>query len=328
MRMVRVVGFTLFEMLLVMAIISMFIVMGLNYFQQRTLNLRLDKTAVQMQQILNAGLSYYVSNGFWPADLACLKGTTSERCRVAYLPASVQSNLISNQDYVVYTGTNPNLLFVSTNVYRSDLDPNTIQAYAALIASKLPLACTTADQRSDCRAPIPACKSTVCNVVSSINVPGENLSNINAVRFASLYHAGACVPEPYCPPNTTAQIMVAPSSVAGVGGTDNIAFPLTSFTAYVAGAVQRYTQPFPSPPGPPACGVTSKVVQQPCLGMDPSATGRYWRVCMELVTSAGRSVPSTNPIGLGQATLLAITRCAIANEPSGSNFTVWQGNVE
>src|SRR3990167_4197367 len=62
------VGFTLLEMLLVLVIVAALLVIGMNYMQQKATAMRIDRTALQMQQILNAGLAYYVSNGKWPCD--------------------------------------------------------------------------------------------------------------------------------------------------------------------------------------------------------------------------------------------------------------------
>ena len=62
----RAHGFSLFEILLVMVIVGVFIAMGTNYVQQRTIQARIDKSVMDMQQILNAGMSYYVANGKWP----------------------------------------------------------------------------------------------------------------------------------------------------------------------------------------------------------------------------------------------------------------------
>jgi len=73
-RRAKVTGFTLIEMLLVLIIVSMIIYMGLGYLQQRTVQIRMDRTSLQMQQILNAGMAYYIANSTWPANLACLQG--------------------------------------------------------------------------------------------------------------------------------------------------------------------------------------------------------------------------------------------------------------
>ena len=72
-RLMKMVGFTLIEMLLVMAIISTMIVLSIGYMNTRTRALTIDRTSAQMQQILNAGLSYYVNNNAWPADISTMQ---------------------------------------------------------------------------------------------------------------------------------------------------------------------------------------------------------------------------------------------------------------
>src|SRR5579872_1835180 len=61
-------GFTLIEILLVIVVVSILMVMATGFIQQKTESLRRDKTALQMQQIMNAALTYYVTNGQWPAN--------------------------------------------------------------------------------------------------------------------------------------------------------------------------------------------------------------------------------------------------------------------
>src|SRR5689334_14827622 len=59
-------GFSLLEMLLVLAISSSLIILLLNYTTQKSDEMRRDRTALQMQQILDAALTYYVNNSAWP----------------------------------------------------------------------------------------------------------------------------------------------------------------------------------------------------------------------------------------------------------------------
>src|SRR5690348_9067739 len=63
-KMIR--GFSLVELLLVMVIVSFLTVMGVGYLNQKTEIMRVDRTVLQMQNILNAGLAYYVANNAWP----------------------------------------------------------------------------------------------------------------------------------------------------------------------------------------------------------------------------------------------------------------------
>ena len=72
-------GFTLIEMMLVLVIVSAIIYMGAGYLQQRTMQLKVDKTVAQVQQILSAAVAYYITNNYtWPPfppfSTFCLQG--------------------------------------------------------------------------------------------------------------------------------------------------------------------------------------------------------------------------------------------------------------
>jgi prepilin-type N-terminal cleavage/methylation domain-containing protein len=59
-------GFTLLEMLLVTAIMGVILVMVIGYVTRKGEEFRRDKAVTQIQQTLNAGLSFYTDNGRWP----------------------------------------------------------------------------------------------------------------------------------------------------------------------------------------------------------------------------------------------------------------------
>lgn len=279
-------GFTLMELLLVMVIISSIIFMSVGYMNQRTLQMRVDRTVVQMQQILNAGLSYYVNNGSWPANLAALQPT--------YIPSGIASPW-GGGTYSV-SSTQPQLLSVATTL------PATMTnrlAVATLIAGRLPLATSSSG-----------------TVTAVVNVPGQNLNNASAVNFAGLYHHGACVPVPNCPSGMTAQIFVVPASVKGVNdeGSRSL-YPITSFTAYAIGGSDN------SPGGCKRWNDVSTAVS--CLSNNNGpVASKYWRVCMQIITSKAELSVNSQLFGSSQ-TLLAVTRCSIPGEAQGSNFNVY-----
>lgn len=319
-------GFSLIEVLLVLTIVSVIFGMAMVYLQQRTASMRADKAVLDMQQILNAALSYYVANGRWPTDFnpPIELDSTSKLVVEKYLPVAPRSSWVStvggNRYYVQ---SSPSTFYVgvavqgSTGVARPWILPT-----AQTIAGRLPLGFTTF--RHDDFTTLSSCSSnsTICFAVGGVNVPGQNLNQADAVRYANLYHHGACVPVPKCPidPQTgtqmTPEIMVAPTQVKGVndvdtGNPENV-YPISSFQAYSTGSG--------TDTDPPACIGGSPV---PCgSGSDPIGT-TYWRVCLQVVTERGE-VTSTPANAWGQyATLLAITRCKINNEAAGSPFTVY-----
>lgn len=332
-------GFTLLEMLLVMVIVSVIILMGTNYMQQKAQSLRIDRTAYQMQYILNAALAYYVANGTWPGASGSwysVGGSSAnpQKPITSILPSPLQATA-ATPGTPGYTGSigylantpilDPWFSYGYFHGYNVDwmgiVPPNTFevavymgnsttqQAEANIIMGKLPFGYYDSGSGY---------------LISYVNVPGQNLNNAMAVNFAGLYHHGACVPVPTCP-NTTAgggvttspQIFVVPVSVSGVNdpSSQNI-YPISSFTAFatavsVAGG------------DPPACNAADAVV--PCLPIsgNPPQTLQYWRVCMQVVTERG-DVETTRTDAWGNdVTLAAFTRCAISDEPSGSTFSVY-----
>lgn len=326
-------GFTLIEMLLVLVIISIIILAGVGYFQQRAQQMRIDRTSLQMQQILNAGMSYYIVNSKWPAKLSDLYGK--------YLPKTIVNSPWQTPYHI--TGTE-SLFYVYTVVTENTLGLAPIEANE--IAGTLPLSYTSGgggnppDINTQC-----ATNDTKCNVVGAVNVPGQNLNNANAVTFSGLYHHGGCVPVPTCPVDNTntpmvPQIFVVPVSVSGIndatsksgGGKPNV-YPISSFTAY---ATPSGT---PANTTPPQCtanvtttynsGGSGDDCTQGLAGSSPTAASAYWRVCLQVVTERGSTSPgvgSSMDDAWGQyVTLLAFTRCSSPTESnkSGSSFQVF-----
>lgn len=319
-------GFTLIEILLVLVIISIIIWASTSYLQQRALQMRIDRTSVQMQQILNAAMSYYVFNGSWPQNasndppLTILKSS-------GFLP---NINIVSPWGGQAYQASfTPQQFYVWTPV--TVVSSSGAYAAASVIAGSLPLGYTSTNSGSapttapDATTPCQA-SSTTCNVVSSVNIPGQNLNNAQAVNFSGLYRQGGCVPVPTCPVDSftgttmTPQIMVAPVSVSGFNDQNqpNV-YPISSFTAYaVGGKGSGHT--------PATCGPKSSTNPDCSTNTQGNIATDYWRVCMQIITEKG-DVQDTNAGSAadwgGKVSLMAITRCAISNEPAGTTFNVY-----
>lgn len=324
-------GFSLLEMLLVLAIMATVMVGILSYTTQKSSEMRRDRTVLQMEQFLNAGLSYYVSFGSWPEGLADLQGS--------FLPSNTILNSWGQPFSVganITDETNPGSQFsVCTTIVGQ-------QAFAAAttIAGRLPIA-TTLNGTVSCPIPTtpttpppapPATTepctpaSTTCTVVSSVNIPGQNLNNARSINFAGLYHNGACVPAPVCPSeNMYPTIMAIPVSVSGMNdptSPQNV-YPLSSFTAFVTGAGQDIT------PGNMPGDCTNNVAAA-CYQDDNGTvlpTGKYWRACLRIITQRG-IVQYSNSNVADAGVILVLTRCVPKNEyttPSvyGSQFTVF-----
>lgn len=294
-------GFTLVEAMLVAVIIGGILMMSVRYYNTQTAASRMDRASAQMQEILNAGLSYYVSNAAWPPDIATLQTGS-------YLPANLRSPWATS--YTVSSTTNPSLFSVSMPFPAGMTNSN---ISGRILAGRLPFGVSTT-------------VGTTTTVTASVNLPMQNLNNAGAVNFAGLYRNGACVPAPVCPidPNgtpMTPQIMVVPASVSGTNdtGTDNV-YPLSSVTAFVT-ALSNVT----AGAGAPGCetdtsGATPLCYQDTWNGATVP-DGQYWRVCMQVITAKGPVVwdETTGMYG----TVMALTRCQPNNEASGSSFDVW-----
>ena len=334
-------GVTLVEVLLVMVILSSFIFMGVNYMTQKTTNERIERTALQMQQIMNAAMAYYVANGAWPIPTGGEEDTelnadnftesiTSDiyNFRTNYLPSPSFNQTPWFSKYKVYVDAESRNFYVYLTV--TTKDAATSSAYAKIVAGKLPSGyaaeSTNIPPLSTDVCPTTATGETptagACQAIASVNIPGQNLNNASAINFAGLYHHGGCVPVPSCPVDKngktmTPSVFIVPVSVSGVNdagsGSTNV-YPISSFTGYATGNA-------PLNKTPPACNaVPANPANEPTCPATPTGVN-YWRACLDLVTERG-SVPGTPNWGQ-YVTLMALTRCAISNEPAGSPFTVY-----
>jgi type II secretory pathway pseudopilin PulG len=324
-------GVSLVEILLVMVIISAFLMTGTSYLQQRANNLRLDRTALQMQGIMTSAMAYYVINGTWPADIQTL--TTAN-----FFP----SNPVSPWGQAYGTSYDSNNFYVWTMIKMSTI--GVAGSYAKQISGKLPagyVSSGTAANSSTLGPPLTAgiaplnngiahcAPQSLCYVVASVSKPGQSAANASSMNFAGLYHHGACVPVPTCPPDPNdingnpmiPSVFIVPVSVSGVNDANipsSNVYPISSFTGYATGGGAG------EPPGctgsnsPPLCNSAAS------LNGPPSTS--YWRACLDVVTERGdvSDDGSSGAKAWGQyVTLMALTRCAPRNQEAGSDFSVY-----
>lgn len=307
-------GFTLIELMLVLAIMTGIIVMMLRYTTQRIDETRRDRVVVQLQQIQNAALAYYVANGKWPlakCDDVKVDLTKSDLMPQPpsqlpdYLPKTFSKNPYQ-QAFQVSCNATTNNFFVETKF------PNNTEAQ--IVAGRIPLGSVLSGTNT---------------VQTLVNLPGQNLNNARAVNFANIYHPGGCVPAPNCPnPNMVREIMVVPVSVSGLNdpgtsgtGPQNV-YPISSFTAYAQGEAGALSVPVV---GGFAARCDRPNQNYQCMGgtaggkIDPNTA--YWRVCLKVATAKGDVI--FDDITGKQVSVLAITRCSPPQEPFGSDFTVF-----
>lgn len=321
----RVKGFTLVETLLVMVVVSVLLVMSIKYSQQKVLNMQIDRAALQMQQILNAGLAYYVNHGTFPADLSILQTEN-------YLPTGTIASPWGGSGYSV---TSTNTMLTVKLVLPTGLGAGSTNI-AQILVGKLPMANVVSYQAAVpggqpppghawCEAPadpipcLPGSPEIPAGISASVNLPGQDLNNATAVNFAGVFHHGGCIPVPNCPADATGtvltpQVFVVPVSVSGLADVGSLtnAYPISSFTAYAKGPAAQGELP--------VCDGQNMSSGEAC-GFSPS--GNFWRACLNIITERG-NVNGVNMTLWGQnVTLAAFTRCAVSTESSGSPLTVF-----
>lgn len=75
-------GFSLLELLFVVAILATIATFGLSIYRQRTVNVKVTRAAAEIQQILQAGSAFYADKGQWPVG----QSQTGEEFEKNYLP--------------------------------------------------------------------------------------------------------------------------------------------------------------------------------------------------------------------------------------------------
>jgi type II secretory pathway pseudopilin PulG len=316
-------GVTLLEIILVLVVMSAILIMSIGYLQQRTNGMRIDRTATQMQEILNAGMAYHVTTGQWPYDISQL-----------LIAGFLTSTPISPWAGVFYSITHDDKnLYVYTTITLATNGAAGVNA--KVIAGKLPFAYISngiapAPVAGHLLAPANAgtppsestCPGTTCYVVSYVNMPGSTFDG--SVNFGGLYHHGACVPVPLCTVDDSGatakpSVFIIPISVSGVndaGSTGSTeVYPISSFTGYATGGTDT---------SPPKCD-NSTDFQTDCTqnSNGPTSTA-YWRACLDLITERGAMNQQPGGNDWGQyVTLLAVTRCSSTTEATGSSFSVY-----
>lgn len=298
-------GFTLIEMMLVLVIMSTIVIMIANYTVVKTGQVRRDRTALQMQQILNAGLAYYLNSSQWPGWVSSTSSCPTALAKLQaanYLPANMNPPYVG-QTYQVSCDANSGVFYVSVTTE--------VQSDANILAGMVPLGSNGGTK----------------TVTAQVNIPGQNLNNARSVNFAGVYRNGGCVPVPTCPGSgTTAmipEIFVAATQVLGTYGTNGTGttptvYPITNFTTFAVGPALAASVPDCFDSSTTACPTTT-------VGTVTATS--YWRVCIDVGTQAGdvnNYSGATGAYSWGQwQSIMAVTRCSPSTESPGSTLDVW-----
>lgn len=337
----KVRGFTLLEMLLVLVIISSVLVMFVGYTMRKSQENLIDKMVMTTQQLLSANLAYYNDHGAWTG---CTYGNGCFFMSGDDLPI-LKEGYLPDQNYTTlwFAGTDKNDTFIQfTEPTLKDRNfticipigaGSASRGIAETIASRLPLGRTT-QTRNDTdfcgeKMTLVPCDDPAlpCRVVTTISVPGQNLNNARSVNFGGIYHNGACVPVPECPDGMDPQIFVSPVSVSGLseglnlGSSSGEVVPLTSFTAYIKPIADTSQIA-----GPEACTTTTNEACYKDNANTLLPEGKYWRVCLDIVTEKGQ-LSGTKWVK-ESGSVAAITRCVPKGppgEPTGSDYDFFIG---
>ena len=236
-------GFTLLELLLVLALASILILGALAMYQIQLRNFKVDKTSLQIQQWLQAGMSFYVDCNQWPTDsksdpniIKAMQGQiplTQDECPThagqirQYMPLSSDKNGPFPNEYSFGPfGNSQNLFQVSTDIGN---DSVSLEAIGKMIAARLPNASSAVDASKDPEA---------VSVQATINVPGQNIGStgrgyildMQMVKSTELSHVKYPTVND-CPPGMTAIIVNAISNFEGKPGDfDKLSAPYKTTT--------------------------------------------------------------------------------------------------
>jgi prepilin-type N-terminal cleavage/methylation domain-containing protein len=178
-------AFTLIELLLVIAIIGILVSTGLSLLQTRAKQTKVEKTALQIQQLLQAGMAYYVDNGCWPAA----KGSVPNGCKVqsppdfetTYVPVGSTKNPWGN-DYT-WTKSENGVLFQLTTKLADDQTANNIAAL------------------------LPSAKVTGSTLLTEITIPAQTAAKIFIAAIGKITFSGGGKTESFvCPSGYKSQI--------------------------------------------------------------------------------------------------------------------------
>lgn len=183
-------AFTLIELLLVIAVISIIAALSLLGYRRYFEANRIDKVAISMQHMLEAAMAYYVDHNKWPPAHSCGAANDQDDFVQDYVP---------NSDVKSYFGGN--FCWHDAGAGVSDVTPGSGRLFwtavnipmlgterltvAQRLAARLPNAVTTSTPQSD-EIPLPACNDQNCYVRAEITVPGTSTNVMTASTIAAV----------------------------------------------------------------------------------------------------------------------------------------------
>ncbi len=188
-------GYTLIEMMLVIAVIAIIASFSLMMYKKYSETARVDKVAIETQHVLEAALAYNVDHQAWPAenngsDCSTTAPDKNEPFVKNYIPN--QNTQSTYGSYFCWdkagssAGESKNRLFwVAMKV------PGASLTLAKRIAARLPNAITTSElQQTEEQTTAPACTTSSCYVRTEVVQPGAS-SNTSS-GSGSIIASGNC----------------------------------------------------------------------------------------------------------------------------------------
>src|SRR3990167_9382644 len=188
----RTHGYTLIELLLVIAIVGILLAVGTLTYRTLHTHARLDRTALEMQNFLEGAMAYKVDKGSWPAqnsDLGACSTDSSVITNDNFVPNYVPNQTTLSQLGYYYcwsqgpvsTGSVSALFWTAVKIPQGD------SQMAAQLAAKLPNGVVTRDPTDNSN---PTCTSSQdCYVRTTVATPNNNGSTTSTTSIAAF---GTC----------------------------------------------------------------------------------------------------------------------------------------
>ena len=207
-------GFTLIELLFVIAIIGVLASIGMTLSKQQAQKTKIEKTALQIQQILQAGQSYYADNKCLPDDnsvaapvnpiLSGCTNITNPPAFSNYLPigsTNASGFPIGPWGNVYKWGTTADKSKFRVCTEATGPVGLLTSAIANRIAGLLPNALTLSSGAADCSARVATetCSGTNCIVASEVNKLGAGASGANPMQLGGYVLKIGQIPDPTDP---------------------------------------------------------------------------------------------------------------------------------
>jgi hypothetical protein len=280
--------------------------MALRALQTKTKDMRIDQTAQQVQQIMQASVAYYVDNGQWPGansidPLDFNEDGIAELIQNNYLPEQTNGstefkNSLGNAYETSILLTPDNQGNSTKGLFQISSNMN-IPAYANTLKGLLPLSKISTDDNN--------------TVITSVTIPGYNYNNAQSIKNAGIYNYGDCVPEPQCPDDMKPRAFMSPAGIVGLAGTDtSVSYNLQSFLALAYGDD-------PNKDNNP----TTTPAQCPIQIGPKTCPEKSWRACLKGTTERGAISATIDSKGQGSIQIMAVTQCVFKSSNTPNSHT-------